>query len=97
VLVFVLPPSAAELERRLADRGSEAPGERQIRLRTALDELRAVDAFDYVVVNDAFDDALAALDAIVAAERHRRERYVALDGRIEKMERKLEVLIGGSQ
>jgi len=96
VLVFVLPPSAKELEKRLADRGSEQPGDRKVRLRTALDELRAIDEFDYVVVNDEFDTALESLEAIVAAERHRRTRYVALDGRVAKMERKLEVLLGGN-
>jgi guanylate kinase len=96
VLVFVLPPSATELERRLAGRGSEDDDQRQERLRTALDELQAVDEFDYVVVNDDFDAALRALEAIVAAEHHRRTRYVALDGRVGRMERKLGVLLGGT-
>lgn len=97
VLVFVLPPSAAELERRLTGRGTESGGGRSTRLKTALVELRAVGEFDYVVVNDDFDRALDALDAIVIAERHRRTRFVALDGRVRRMERKLAHMIGGSE
>lgn len=97
VLVFVLPPSAAELERRLADRGTESLDGRSARLKTALRELRAVGEFDYVVVNDEFEKALDALNAIVVAECHRRTRFVALDGRVRRMERKLATMIGGSE
>jgi guanylate kinase len=97
VLVFVLPPSAAELERRLTDRGSESHDGRATRLRTALQELHAVKEFDYIVVNDDFDRALDALNAIVVAERHRRTRFVALDGRVRRMERKLATMIGGTE
>lgn len=95
VLVFVLPPSAAELGRRLASRGTEKDGDRQIRLRSALAELGAVNEFDYIVVNDDFEAAVRALAAIVEAERHRRTRYVALDERVSKLERLLQNMIGG--
>lgn len=95
VLVFVLPPSAAELERRLATRGSESDADRRVRLRTALDELRAVGEFDYVVVNDDFETALRSLQNIVAAERHRRTRYVALEVRIAQMEQVLKTMLDG--
>src|SRR5690606_18990920 len=71
VLVFVLPPSGDELLRRLHGRASESSEERRTRMRTALDELQAIDDFDYVVVNDDFERALRALEAIVTAERHR--------------------------
>jgi len=97
VLVFVLPPSAAELERRLTDRGSESLDGRAARLKTALHELQAVGEFEYVVINDDFDKALDALNAVVVAERHRRTRFVALDGRVRRMERKLATMIGGTE
>lgn len=71
VLVFVLPPSGDELLRRLHGRASESSEERRTRMRTALDELQAIDDFDYVVVNDDFERALRALESIVTAERHR--------------------------
>lgn len=74
VLVFVLPPSAEELLRRLTGRASESDAEQLERMRTALEELRSVDGFDYVVVNDDFETALGVLEAIVVAERHRTMR-----------------------
>ncbi len=74
VLVFVLPPSGPELLRRLSGRASESETERIERMRTALQELQSVDDFDYVVVNDDFDDALRVLEAILTAERHRANR-----------------------
>lgn len=71
VLVFILPPSADELYRRLAGRGSEGGSELRRRLENARAELACAEEFDYVVVNDDFQRAMAALDAILAAERHR--------------------------
>jgi guanylate kinase len=95
VLVFVLPPSAAELERRLDGRGTEESGERAVRLRSALAELGAVSEFDYIVVNDEFEDAVAALEGILEAERHRRLRYVALGERVSRLERMIRNKLGG--
>lgn len=71
VLVFILPPSGTELLRRLTGRASESDDERAARLRTALGELQSADDFDYVVVNDRFEDTLGVLEAILTAERHR--------------------------
>jgi len=95
VLVFVLPPSAEELMRRLASRGTEADGEKKLRFRSALAELGAVSEFDYIVVNDDFEAAVRGLDAIVEAERHRRTRYIALDERVARLERLLQNTTGG--
>lgn len=69
VLVFVLPPSAEELRQRLDRRASEGTAERRTRLTTAREELKAAAEFDYIVVNDRFEHALATLEAIVTAER----------------------------
>lgn len=74
VLVFVLPPSAAELIRRLEARATESAGQRAVRLAAAARELAAIDEFDYVVVNDDFETAVATLEAVVTAERCRRTR-----------------------
>jgi guanylate kinase len=71
VLVFVLPPSVSEMKRRLLKRGSESEEQLTTRMRTARAELEAVTDFDYVVVNDDFEDALRTIEAIVAAERER--------------------------
>jgi guanylate kinase len=69
--VFILPPSRAELERRLRGRGSDAPEVIERRLRNSRGEIAHAHEFDYVLVNDVFDDALADLQAIVRAVRLR--------------------------
>ena len=74
VLVFILPPSAEELMRRLAGRASESAVQRHERLTAARSELAAVREFDFVVVNDHFDTAVETLESIVVAEKHRAAR-----------------------
>jgi len=67
--VFLVPPSLAALEARLRGRGTDAADVIATRLAIAGNELRAVSGFDYVVVNDRVEDAIAALREILAAER----------------------------
>lgn len=69
--VFIAPPSWEELERRLCGRG--AGGEEQVRRRLdrAREELRAAGSYQYVVVNDALENAVRELDAIMTAEHCR--------------------------
>lgn len=75
VLVFVLPPSVAEMRRRIGGRGSgEDDAEVLRRLETARSELEAVREFDYVIVNDDFDEAVRTIESIIAAERARVRR-----------------------
>lgn len=69
--VFVLPPSAEALRSRLVDRRQNDPEDIERRLAEAEIEMRAVDEFDYFIVNDELEDAVAAAACIVAAERHR--------------------------
>lgn len=77
VTIFVLPPSAAALEARLRERdgGDEAVGRR---LRAAADETGRFLSYDYVIVNDDLQEAVADLVAIVRAERARSQRRAAL-------------------
>jgi guanylate kinase len=80
VLVFVLPPSLKELERRLRARGTDGADTIRRRMLTARAEIeQGLAAYDYVVVNDDVDRALEDLRAIVVAERCRRGR-VRLEG-----------------
>ena len=65
VSVFILPPSRAELERRLRDRGTDSDEVIARRLRDAAGDMSHWSEFDYVVVNDVFDQALGELAAIV--------------------------------
>jgi guanylate kinase len=68
VLVFLLPPDAAELERRLRGRGTEDEATITRRLARAKEEIRAAARFDYLVVNRVVAVAAAHLQAIVTAE-----------------------------
>jgi guanylate kinase len=68
-LIFLLPPSKQALEGRLKGRGTDSPEEVAKRLRTAQEELEAVEEFDYAVVNDDLEDCVADLREIIAAER----------------------------
>src|SRR5271166_2123666 len=73
--VFILPPSLAELERRLRGRGTETEEHAARRLANARGEIEHYGIFDYVVVNDDLDHAYADLKSIVLAERCRRPRH----------------------
>ena len=78
VHVFVLPPSWQALEERLVEREPDAGAARarlvSERLAVARQESAEYAAYDYVLINDCFAEALAALKAIVRAERHRVRR-----------------------
>lgn len=71
VSVFILPPSRHELERRLRGRGSDSAEVIERRLHNSREEIGHADEFDYIIVNDRFEDALADLQAIVRAVRQR--------------------------
>ena len=76
VFVFLAPPSFQDLEKRLRVRKTEAQIDFERRLETARDELQQLPLFDYVVVNadGALNDAVAALESIIQAERWRYPR-----------------------
>lgn len=73
IAVFLAPPSWAELEERLRQRGTDSPPQLELRLATAQRELAALPQFDYVVVNqsDRLEEAAARVEAIVTAEKCR--------------------------
>ena len=75
VLVFLVPPTMQELERRLRYRKTESEVKIQARLARAPAEIRCMDRYDYVVVNDQIEPTEADLVAILNAERLRRERW----------------------
>jgi guanylate kinase len=85
VLVFVLPPSVDVLMTRLMARKSETNEALRIRLRSALNELQAIDAYDYVVVNDSLDHAVAAVSSIIDAETHRRDRKDGMGEQVQAL------------
>src|SRR3989338_7609031 len=72
--VFILPPSHAVLEERLKHRRQDNPEVIQKRLAAAHEEIAHYHEFDYVVVNDIFQQALVDLQAVIKAARLKRER-----------------------
>lgn len=78
VSVFILPPSTAELERRLEKRAQDSADVIASRMAKASEEISHWAEYDYVVVNDDLETALASVCAILHAERLRRERQPGL-------------------
>ena len=69
VSIFILPPSCDELERRLANRGTDAHATIARRMRDAVSEMSHYDEYDYLVINDDFTTALRELQSLVIAQR----------------------------
>lgn len=85
VMVFVLPPSMEELERRLRERGTDAEETIRRRMLAARSEIeRGVATYDYILVNDDFERAYRDLRSVVIAERCRRGRVDLSKLRLEK-------------
>ena len=68
-LIFVLPPSLEVLRERLRGRGTETEEQLERRTRSALEEIHKVSDYDYFVVNDKLEDAVAKVNAIISAGR----------------------------
>jgi len=66
VTIFILPPSVEELERRLRDRRTDSEAVIERRLRDALADMSHWDEFDYVIINDDLNRAVAELEAVLA-------------------------------
>jgi guanylate kinase len=90
VTIFVLPPSAEVLLERLKGRQTESPQQLADRLQSALQELQSVDEYEYVVVNDELNQAIARITAIVDAEVSSRERVVGLRTQVAMLIDRLE-------
>ncbi len=85
VSVFVLPPSIAELERRLRARGQDSDAVIAGRMAKSEAEISHWGEYDYVIVNDDIDTAFNALTTILRAERLRRDRQPALSDFIRSL------------
>ena len=78
VSVFILPPSTAELERRLRSRAQDSPAVVAERMSKAADEISHYREYDYIIVNHKISDSVAQVRSILAAERLRRDRQLGL-------------------
>jgi guanylate kinase len=78
VTVFILPPTAAALERRLTERAQDAPEIVRRRMLGASNEIQHWTEYDYVVINHDIDRSVELVRGILAAERLRRSRLTGL-------------------
>jgi guanylate kinase len=85
VRVFILPPSTAELERRLKTRARDPDEVVKRRMAKAADEMSHWAEYDYVIVNRDLEDSVSQVAAVLAAERLKRERQIGLSVFVEAL------------
>ena len=99
VLIFLLPPSAAVMVQRLTARRSESQKNLGTRLRTARSELAAIGHYQYVIVNDNLDEAIARVSSVIDAESVKQNRVRELEKQvtalISQLEHEIAVTGGG--
>ncbi|MCK0094451.1 guanylate kinase [Yoonia sp. F2084L] len=84
--IFILPPSIAELHRRLVSRGQDAADVIEGRMQKSWDEISHWDGYDYVLVNDDLDNTEAQLKTIISAERLRRSQQPQLVDHVRSLQ-----------
>ncbi|MEO0761724.1 MAG: guanylate kinase [Pseudomonadota bacterium] len=94
VTVFILPPSIAELERRLKTRAQDSEEVIRGRMRRARDEISHWAEYDYVLINDDLEACFSQVGTIIAAERQRFPRQPRLQTHVERLNREFEHLRG---
>ncbi len=76
--IFILPPSIDELERRLYSRGQDSAEVVKLRMAKASSEMSHWAEYDYIIINESVSHSVAEAEAILAAERLKRDRRVGL-------------------
>jgi guanylate kinase len=89
VSVFILPPSAADLEKRLHTRAQDSDAVIRGRMSRATHELSHWAEYDYIVINHHIEDAFAEVQSILKAERLKRERRTGLTTFVRELQRQL--------
>lgn len=77
LLLFVMPPSAEELKKRLVGRGTETPEVVEKRMRRAAKEAEGIEEYDYIVVNDVLNDCIKSTHNIIEAAHQKPMRNKA--------------------
>jgi len=91
VSVFILPPSAVDLEKRLHSRAQDSGQVIRSRMSRASHEMSHWAEYDYIVINHDVDAAFAEVQSILKAERLKRERRVGLTTFVRELQRQLEI------
>ena len=84
VLIFVTPPSAEELKRRLMNRGTESPEKIAARLKRAAQEAEYMEKYDYLLVNDDLDQCVEEMHQLIQAMRARSGNHLTLISKIKE-------------
>jgi guanylate kinase len=90
VSVFILPPSADDLEKRLHSRAQDSHDVIRARMSRASHEMSHWAEYDYIVINHEIDEAFAEVQSILKAERLKRERRTGLTTFVRELQRQLE-------
>ena len=90
VSVFILPPSAADLERRLHSRAQDSNQVIRKRMSRASHEMSHWAEYDYIVINHDVDEAFSEVQSILKAERLKRERQIGLVGFVRNLQGQLQ-------
>jgi len=90
VSVFILPPSAGDLEKRLHSRAQDSDEVIRKRMSRASHEMSHWAEYDYIVINRNVDEAFAEVQSILKAERLKRERRIGLVGFVRNLQRQLQ-------
>ncbi|PIT01701.1 guanylate kinase [Bradyrhizobium nitroreducens] len=90
VSVFILPPSAADLEKRLHSRAQDSDEVIRKRMSRASHEMSHWAEYDYIVINHDVDEAFAEVQSILKAERLKRERRIGLVGFVRSLQGQLQ-------
>ncbi len=90
VSLFILPPSAGDLERRLHTRAQDSEQVIRGRMSRAAHEMSHWAEYDYIVINHDVDEAFAEVQSILRAERLKRERRTGLTSFVRALQRQLE-------
>ncbi len=90
VSVFILPPSATDLEKRLHTRAQDSDAVIRGRMSRASHEMSHWAEYDFIVINRAVDEAFAEVQAILKAERLRRNRRTGLTAFVRELQKQLE-------
>ena len=91
LLIFVVPPSAEELKKRLIGRGTETMEVIEQRMNRATEEAEAMDAYDYILVNDDLNKAVESLHNLIQSQHMKASINKA---RIKKMKEELHAIVG---
>lgn len=90
LLIFVMPPDAAELKKRLEGRGTESPEVIAQRIRRAREEASGIEEYDFLIINDRLEECVKEMHVLIQAAHNTPIRNAQL---IQNMRKELEALV----